>query len=357
MYTNNLRHLTSAVLLSLILVMCTDKKENSSTITEEETTKDTIAQEGKLCIKGCYPAYKHDYFPIDSVKFDLLTHLTLCFAYPNEDGSLNTSQIHDIKHIAALCHQHDVQLILNIGGAADSEHFPAVAKDSILRKKFVKQLTDYVHHNTIDGVEIDWECWPTPETVDPEVSKAIVALFSELRTVLPSHKPLSYDVYSGDWYGKHYPTELITYADQIVIMAFTATGPWSETGHHSPTSLVEESYQYWIGRIGEENKGKVVFSTPFFGFNFMPNHKEGSDSTAFGIGYNDIVRTHPEAYLNDTVRTDTSVIYHNGIKTYKEKLDFVKKYDLKGISIWELEHDNVPEDKSLLKYVYEEINR
>jgi spore germination protein YaaH len=138
-------------------------------------------------------------------------------------------------------------------------------------------------------------------------------------------------------------------------MAFAATGPWSEIGHHSPPSLVEESYKYWIGRIGKDNNDKVVISTPFYGFNFRNDHTEGNKSTAPSMGYNEILGEYPEAYLNDTIKTDSSVIFHNGIKTFGQKIDFVKDHDLKGISIWELSFDMNTKDKSLLKYINSEL--
>ena len=345
------------ILTSLIIVSYATNGDNVFNKKSDSTIEnnDSLTRQNKKYIKGCYAAWKHNEFPIDSVKFNELTHLTLCFAYPNDDGTLNTSQINDIDDIVSKCHQNDVKIVLCIGGAADSESFPIVSKDSVLRQKFVTNLSNYVNNHKIDGVEIDWEYWPTPEKVDTIVSDAIVSLFRDLRSSLPDKVALSYDVYSGNWYGKHYPSELINFVDEIVIMAFAATGPWSEIGHHSPHSLVEESYNYWIGRIGKQNYGKVVISTPFYGFNFRNDHKKGNNSTAPNIGYSDILSEHPEAYLQDTVVTDSSIIFHNSITTFKQKTDFIKAYDLKGISIWELSFDMNTKDKSLLKYVSDEL--
>lgn len=351
--------LLAVLFLSLTLVKCTDKGEDSAGqyIKSSKTVRDSVNQKSKKYIKGCFPVYKNDTYPVDSVPFDQITHLTICFAWPNADGTLYTSEINDINHIVSKCHQNDVKAILNIGGAGVGEHFPTVSIDSALRKKFVTNLTNYVDKHKIDGVEIDWEYWPTPEKVDTIVSKGIVSLFRDLRSSLPNNLALSYDVYPTNWYGKHYPSELINYADEIVIMAFAATGSWSETGHHSPLSWVEQSYNYWIGRIGKKNKQKVIISTPFYGFNFRNDHTAGNKNTASSIGYRELLAEHPEAYSRDTIKTDSSVIFHNGIRTFKQKIDFIKEHDLKGISIWELSFDHVPEDKSLLKYIHEEMNR
>lgn len=344
---------------SLTFVMCTEKSSNSNQNNiEYKINKDSVTQKDKKYIKVCWPSYKVKEPVIDSTPFDQMTHLTICFAYPNEDGTLNTSQIDSIDKLVSKCHQNNVKAILNIGGEGlTSDHFPTVSIDSVLRRKFVSNLTKYAIEHNVDGVEIDWECWPTPEKVDTIISKSIVSLFSDLRSALPTNIVLSYDVYPSNWYGKHFPTKLIDYVDEIVIMVFSYTGPWSEIGHHSPAEKVEESYNYWIGRIGKENNDKVVIASPFFGYNFRNNHTEGNSNTCNFLQYRDIVRDYPEAYLNDTIRTDSSVIFHNGINTFKEKIDFIKNHDLKGISIWELSYDTIVEGKTLLKYIHEEMNR
>ena len=355
----NTIRLLAGLFIALTLVMCTEKGEDSSSHHEKslDIIKDSVLQQNKKYIKGCFPVYRNDRYPVDSVPFDQLTHLTICFAWPNADGTLYTSDINDIDHIVFKCHQNGVKAILNIGGAGVGESFPTISIDSVLREKFITNLTTYTIDHKLDGVEIDWEYWPTPEKVDTLVSNGIVLLFRDLRAALPSHLTLSYDVFPTNWYGKHYPTKLIDYVDEIVIMPFCATGPWSEMGHHSPHSFVEESYDYWIDRIGVENKGKVVISTPFFGFNFRNDHTEGNDSTAISIDYRDLLSKHPEAYLNDTIKTDTSIIFHNGIKTFGQKILFIKEHDLKGISIWEISADHGTKDKSLLKYIHSELNK
>jgi len=351
--------LITGLFIALSLVMCTDKQDTSTSQNDKSlsVSKDSLVQQNKKYIKGCFPVYKNDTYPIDSVPFDQITHLTICFAWPNSDGTLYTSEINDIDNIVAKCHQNNVKAILNIGGEGVGESFPTVSIDSVLREKFITNLTNYTIDHKLDGVEIDWEYWPTPEKVDTMVSKGIVLLFRDLRSALPNNLALSYDVFPTNWYGKHYPAELIDYADEIVIMPFCATGPWSEIGHHSPHSFVEESYNYWISRIGEENKHKVVISTPFFGFNFRNDHTKGNDSTVTSIDYCELLSEHPEAYLNDTIKTDSSIIFHNGIKTFGQKIDFIKEHDLKGISIWEISADHGTKDKSLLKYINKELNR
>jgi len=120
---------------------------------------------------------------------------------------------------------------------------------------------------------------------------------------------------------------------------------------------VDSSYNYWIRRIGLDNKNKVVISTPLYGYNFRKDHSKGSDSTVTTLVYNDVLDEHPEAYLQDTIVTDSSIFFHNSSTTFKQKIDFIKDNDLKGISIWELSYDMGTKNKSLLKYINSEINK
>lgn len=319
---------------------------------------DTKQTKDEILIKGSFVTWKQESYPIDSVPLDKLSQLDICFAFPEKDGGLNTSEIKDIKQIVEKCHAHHVKVGLCIGGANTSQYFPELSKTDSTRKHFVQNTLDYAIENKIDHIDIDWEYWPNPEVVDQEVNKNIVLLFKELYQQLSANNiTLGYDVYTGDWFGKHYPSELINYADEIVIMAFSDAGPWSKIGHHSPTSLVDESYNYWISRIGEENKHKVSITLPFYGFKFDKKHTAGNSETASSIGYNEILKDFPSAYEQDTLTTDQHIYIHNGINTINQKIELFQKYEVKSVIIWELSHDRGTKNKSLLNYLYSNLNK
>lgn len=343
----------------LSLVMCTGEcddtyQKESSTILVE----DSLIQCKKIPIKGSFVTWKQDTYPIDSVDLDKLSQLDVCFAFPGKNGELNTTEIKNIKYIVEKCHAKDVKVGLCIGGANTGQSFPELSKVDSTRKKFVQNVLNYAIQNKIDHIDIDWEYWPTPEVVDQEVSKNIVLLFKELYQQLSTKDiTLGYDVYSGNWYGKHYPSELINYADEIVIMAFSNAGSWSEIGHHSTIDLVEASYNYWINRIGEENKHKVSITLPFYGFKFDKNHTAGNSKTTSEIGYNELLKDFPLAYEHDTVRTEQYIYIHNGINTISHKIDFFQQKKVHSVIIWELSYDQGTQNKSLLNFLHQNLNK
>lgn len=310
-----------------------------------------------LFLKGCFPVWKQDSYPIDSVPLDKITHLKICFAYPEAYGALNTQDIHNVDDIVTKCHEKGVKVVLSIGGAAQSANFPLMAEFPKRRTKFIASTLKYVQKHEIDGVDIDWEHWPNAAQVDTVVNRHITALFKELHAALSPHDIwLSYDVYASDWYGKHYPTELINYMDEMVIMAFDGAGAWSDIGHHSPVTLAQSAHAYWLNRIGESNAHKMSIAIPFYGYEFQNEHTAGNASTAKGLGYNEILSEHTDAYLQDTVKTESSICIHNSINTLKEKIDFAQDKKLKGIVIWELSFDQGTGEKSLLKAISKEVS-
>lgn len=86
--------------------MCTDKGYDSTSENDKLSNiiKDSLVQKNKKYIKGCFPVYRNGRYPVDSVPFDQITHLTICFAWPNADGTLYTSEINYSDNIVSKCH-------------------------------------------------------------------------------------------------------------------------------------------------------------------------------------------------------------------------------------------------------------
>ena len=59
-----------------------------------------------------------------------MTHLVLSFAIPKADGSLDTSHITNLPDLLAGAAEHDVQVLVSLGGAAGSAEFYEMALDA-----------------------------------------------------------------------------------------------------------------------------------------------------------------------------------------------------------------------------------
>lgn len=311
----------------------------------------------KMAIKGFFTTWNQHKYSIMQAPLKKLDEIIVCFAWPDEKGNLNASELSDIDFIVKRCHTKNVKVSLAIGGATKSEPFPVLAATEEARTNFVNQTIKYCKDHKIDGINIDWEHWPNPNKVSEKVNKDIVALFKQLYTETQKEKMwLSFDVYGSDYYGKHYPAQLIKYADELIIMSYDGAGVWSAIGHHSDMALFDNGYAYWLNKIGKENAGKITMAVPFYGIRFDKNHTAGNSATAAAVLYNETLMDFPQAYTNDTLETKSQIIIHNGINTLGQKVKKVKERNNIGIAIWEISFDHGTGKKSLIDFLYNAAN-
>lgn len=309
-------------------------------------------------IKGFFTTWNQHKYSISQAPLDKLDEVVVCFAWANEVGDLITSEIKGIDFIVKHCHKKNVKVTLAIGGATKSAFYHPMSASPVARQNFISETIKYCKAHQIDGINIDWEHWPNPNKVDTVVNRHITTLFKELYAqTQKNHLWLSFDAYATDYYGKHYPSELINYCDELIIMSYDGAGVWSAIGHHSDMNLFTSGYTYWLNKIGEENTGKITMGIPFYGISFDKNHTPGNSATARAVLYNDYLMDYNKAYENDTIQTKKGVIIHNGIKTLEQKVKTVKKNGNIGIAIWEISFDHGTGKQSLIDFLFQEVNK
>ena len=309
-----------------------------------------------LKIKGFFTTWNQHKYSILHAPLDKLDEVIVCFAWADESGNLNVSELDGIDFIVKHCHKKNVKVTLAIGGATKSAFFHPMSASPVARENFVSETINYCKTHKLDGVNIDWEHWPDPNNVDTVVNKHITTLFKELYTATQKNNLwLSFDAYATDYYGKHYPSELISYSDELIIMSYDGAGVWSAIGHHSDMNLFNNGYAYWLNKMGEENASKITMGVPFYGISFDKNHTPGNSATARAVLYNDYLIDHKKAYDNDTIQTKKGVIIHNGIKTLSEKVAAVKENGNLGLAIWEISFDHGTGKYSLIDFLYQEV--
>ncbi len=132
-------------------------------------------------------AYVTDAIVPTTIPFDELTHINYAFLLPNVDGSfrdlLNTWMLGNLIDLA---HQHNVKVLVSVGGWGLDTEFEALAASPSNRTTFVQDLVNIVDHYQFDGADIDWE-YPDPG----QSSLNFLALIMELRNALPKDKLLT----------------------------------------------------------------------------------------------------------------------------------------------------------------------
>ena len=350
---------TYLIIISLSLISSCEEEQP---VPDEKEYLTQPVCDGEYTIKdydhhvvGFYPYYRQDELMIKDIPWEKLTRVIYAFAVPESDGSLNTSDLSQTDLFVGLAHAHGVEAFFSIGGAADSDAFPKMAVNGISRSKFVKEVREYLFAHCFDGVDIDWEKWTgnSTGTIIHEESDGLVRLVKELKTELePFGLKVSIDLYGSNSGGKHYYDELTEYADQLMVMSYCFSGPWSDPGPHSAyedaigsgSDVNSTGLAYWANYRGWP-KEKLLLGVPFFGIDF------DLDGGTW-LTYKNIIQNHPEAFYADQVNN----IYYDGLETMRRKTQYIIDNQFDGIMIWEIAQDTQPDSTSLLQAIHETIH-
>lgn len=301
-------------------------------------------------VVGFYPWYRHESLPPAEIRWDKLTRVIYAFAVPTADGTLDTSRVSLVDPLVTSAHANGVEAYVSIGGGGLSGDFPLMAANEKSRRRFVTRVRDYLGAHCLDGVDIDWEAWTKDALGRPLESEMdnLVLLLTELREELhPLGLHLSIDVYAGNWGGQHYRDAVEDLVDEVYVMAYDFSGPWSGPGPHSSyeqaigsgSTSASTGLAYWVGYRGWD-KQKIYLGVPFYGRDFDLNGGEG-------VTYRDILARYPEAAEGDRVAN----IYYNGPATIEAKTRYVVENGYPGIMIWEIAQDTQEESTSLLSAI------
>ncbi|MDR1719202.1 MAG: hypothetical protein LBR67_03660 [Dysgonamonadaceae bacterium] len=332
-----------SVSLSLLLSSCGTKK-----------TGITVTAVRPITV-GYWPSWKSDFSP----QWDKITHLNIAFGTVKADGTLNASALDRFKEAISQAHDHDVKVLLSVGGGA-SKYFTDALLDEEKRTGLVTALMQSVRDYRLDGIDLDYEEWTGGpggmDQTDIPKRDALELLYKALRDSLGTGKLLtaavsgSYD--HGGWgFYNCYNNSMLEYLDYVCIMIYDMTGPWSGTnvGLHSSWSFFEKAIYHWLNNR-KLPREKLVAGVPFYGYRFLSsNDAKGAKSIAF----KDIVS---ETSGTDTYKKDSfDLTFYDGVETMARKAKYVKEKGLGGIMIWELSHDTDDPDKSLLNVIFENL--
>ena len=324
----------------------------TSQITAEERPSFTVKDYTKI-VAGFYPSWKTSLLPIADIKWNHLTHVIYSFAIPENNGDLNIDNLIDVSDLVSTAHANGVEAFFSIGGAVGSERFIALSADEALRRKFVETVEEYAYLNNFDGIDVDWEGWTNPETIDPNETEGLLMLLKDLRNALARHNiKICMDVFPADWGGKHYTAEMFDYVDWVNIMAYDFSGGWSASpAHHASVANSVQALNYWNNTRGLP-KNKTVMGVAFYGKEFT-EPANVNDNTVFNRPYRDILAANPDAHLTDQIGN----IYYTGQQTIRQQAMLIANdNEYLGAMIWEIAHDTPDESKSLLTALDDVLN-
>ena len=278
-------------------------------------------------IVGTFPWWQSE--KIDSIEYSKLTDILYFHVYPNADGTLDTSQVNfdDLNKIKNIAHSAGVNVLIVIGGWQASDGFPPIARDPVLREKFVENVESFIAKHNLDGIDIDWETTINKEKIDNQD-----ILLSDLADKLrPQGKLISTSVLGNQVELKSNATNNV---DWVNVMAYNMD---NGIGHHSNfDDSISTLHEY--GKVGIP-KEKLVLGIPFYGRN----------ETGDEMGYDEIVSECSPGPSEEYCKG----YFFNGIDSIKQKSQHVFYNEYGGLMIWNIAHDT--EDQTSLLNVISEV--
>jgi len=320
----------------------------------------------KYLVVGYYRSWAQKVYSADKIDYDNLTHITHAFIWPRKDGSLNIPNNFLYPQLIKMAHQHNVKVLISLGGWGHGQGFRPMTSHPERRKRFIREITDFCVEHGYDGVDLDWE-YPTARD-----RKNFSALVRELRVALTetdSSLSLSIALPSQDQRMGFDPKVLRENMDWIGIMTYDYHGSWSRhSGHQAPLynspgdscGSLSSSIQFWLNQGIKPQQ--LTAGISFFGRMFTTEgfyqHSSGGDAFSYtdaeslqnaGWTYTwDSVATTP--YLQNTAKTQ--ILSFDDSTSVVAKCDYILKQNLGGTIIWALGHDYSKEvDQPLLKVV------
>jgi len=361
----------------------------------------TFAMGQQKEVVGYFPSWnwqhKNALMTYDKIPFKKVTIIDYAFWHPLLDGtiaginprgdSLILTGGKGETSLVSLAHKNNVKVMLSIGGWEDSENFPAVASTQELRTTFAHACLDAIRKFDFDGIDIDWEYPGYAEHKGTAADRTnSTAFLATLRDSLDSyglqaHKKLFLSAAlaaTAEHLSGYEVEKLIPVLDMFNVMTYDYNGSWSvRSGYNSPLyapteadslSNIDATFKLFTG-VFHVPAAKINLGVPFYGHVFaqctMPGGDyHGVDTTLFpeeDANYYAIVQyTGAYRHWDDKAKvpylvvpsTKTFVSYDDE-ESVKYKARYVIDQHARGVIIWEITADYMPDGKTpLLDVLY-----
>ncbi len=302
-------------------------------------------------------------YPHNVIDYENLTHIAHAFIYPTAEGEIKTDSWYFYPELVTEAKANGVKIITAIGGWGNSDGFPPMAADSVIRSKFIDNIVKFCKDHGYDGVDLDWEY---PKEADRE---NFVSLVKELREAFDENdlEIVSTALPSSDWGNGYDITNLKNYLNWFGIMTYDFSGPWeSVAGYNSPLYKhprqwggIHESIKYY------RNKGvpleKLLMGMAFYGYSFNASDPFKPHTGASSISYvkANNLKTNGYNYIFDEVskvpylqdENKTKFVTYDDSVSIKLKCEYVHSSSIGGTIIWKIGHDYVSGSSPLLSIV------
>jgi chitinase len=319
-------------------------------------------------VVGYFPSWERYTLPASAMKFEYLTHVNQAFAWPLADGSIAAYSDLLNPALVAGAHQAGRKVLVSLGGAGQCDGFAPMAKDSVNRATFVRNLVGYMQTNGFDGADLDWE---TPQ--NSAERGALLRLVQDLRAAFTAENPewlltmaippMSWSAGNFDYMG------MLPYLDWYNVMNYDTHGSWSaHAGHNCPLyspafdteGSIDQSVKYLNGTRGIP-RSKLVIGIPFYAKEFSADSLYRPSTGCTDILYKVIPgriaagwRRHWDAtshvpYL--TMPSAHRTVCYDDSLSVSDKCAYALANGLGGVMMWALGQDVIGAHQPLLEAI------
>ena len=277
-------------------------------------------------IIGYLPEYRVDsafdssgYYATDLIYFSI---------EPAPSGELLTERVTPSAKTKLNSYKSRFQTRIHIavGGWGRSDNFAPMSTDSVTRKIFIENLTQFCVANGFSGADYDWEF--------PQNSAEIRAYSDLIVETAQAFKAHGFRVSAALNISQNLEAMAYDAIDRIHVMAY------DNNGRHSTYEQAVAAVEGFVNK--GVDKSKIALGVPFYGRSITDFSQT--------FTYAEIVDQYHPAPETDEV----AGIYFNGISTIKRKTEYALSQKLAGIMIWEVGQDT-NDQTSLLKTIYNTV--
>ena len=232
---------------------------------------------GEPIVLGYYPGY--ELFPVEKIPYERFTHICHAFVTSDPQGVLKPNKLAPNQTLTRLAAQHNVPVILSIGGWGDADGFEMATSTQTKMDRWVEDAVHMMHEHGYHGLDVDWE-FPRDESTRDRFTKLVLALRKRMNA-LSKRTGQRYLITSavtarphqGKWIDGPAMEQAV---DFLNVMTYDFAGPWSKVAaHHSPLegdpNDPEGSWRsttgamtYW-NKVQKFPKEKLVVGIPLYG--------------------------------------------------------------------------------------------
>ena len=192
--------------------------------------------------------------------YQYITHGIIAFLMFSETtlGVFEPTAVSDVKAVLAdivnTGHRNGTRISIALGGATDYGFLnlmTAIGNNPThpLLNLAVQNVVNFVQANSLDGVDLDLECWwgkpgeadqgGRPKSTGPHPAGYALTLFAQkLKQAMPD-KLVSATLFGTSWYGNNYDSQLANYVDWLAVMTYDLTGSWNSSPVGPHTALLK----------------------------------------------------------------------------------------------------------------------